>query len=92
MMKQTSFDKAKIKILLLEGVHQSAIEAFAAAGYSQIESHAGALSQEELIKAIRGAHIVGIRSRTQLNAEVLAAANKLIAIGCFCIGDRKSVV
>lgn len=88
-MKQTSFDKAKIKILLLEGVHQSAIEAFTAAGYTQIESHAGALSQEDLIKAIRGAHIVGIRSRTQLNAEVLAAANKLIAIGCFCIGTNQ---
>jgi len=88
-MKQTSFDKAKIKILLLEGVHQSAIDAFSAAGYTQIESHAGALSQEELIDAIKGAHIVGIRSRTQLNAEVLAAANKLMVIGCFCIGTNQ---
>ncbi|MEJ6592235.1 MAG: phosphoglycerate dehydrogenase [SAR86 cluster bacterium] len=88
-MKQTSFDKAKIKILLLEGVHQSAIDAFSDAGYTQIESHAGALSQEELIQAIKGAHIVGIRSRTQLNAEVLAAANKLMVIGCFCIGTNQ---
>jgi len=88
-MKQTSFDKAKIKILLLEGVHQSAIEAFSAAGYEHIEAHAGALSQEDLIREISTAHLVGIRSRTQLNAEVLAAANKLIAVGCFCIGTNQ---
>jgi D-3-phosphoglycerate dehydrogenase len=88
-MKQTSFDKAKIKILLLEGVHQSAIEAFTAAGYEQIKIHTGALSQEELIQEISGAHLVGIRSRTQLNADVLAAANKLIAVGCFCIGTNQ---
>jgi D-3-phosphoglycerate dehydrogenase len=88
-MKQTSFDKAKIKILLLEGVHQSAIEAFTAAGYEQIKIHTGALSQEELIQEISGAHLVGIRSRTQLNADVLAAAKKLIAVGCFCIGTNQ---
>jgi D-3-phosphoglycerate dehydrogenase len=88
-MKQTSLDRAKIKILLLEGVHQSAIDAFTAAGYDNIEIHAGALSQEELIEQISNAHFVGIRSRTQLNAEVLAEAKKLIAVGCFCIGTNQ---
>lgn len=88
-MKQTSLDRAKIKILLLEGVHQSAIDAFKAAGYDNIEIHAGALSQEELTAQISNAHFVGIRSRTQLNAEVLAEAKKLIAVGCFCIGTNQ---
>lgn len=86
---ETSLDKSKIKILLLEGVHQNAIDTFAQAGYSQIEFHKGALSEEDLLKSIADAHFIGLRSRTQLTAEVLAAAKKLVAIGCFCIGTNQ---
>jgi len=84
-----SLEKSKIKILLLEGVHESAIQAFEQEGYSNIELHAGSLSQEDLVKKISDVHILGIRSRTQVNAEVMAAARKLIAIGCFCIGTNQ---
>ncbi|MCB1645786.1 MAG: phosphoglycerate dehydrogenase, partial [Pseudomonadales bacterium] len=79
----------RIKILLLEGVHQSAVEAFEREGYTQIEYHSAALSEDELKAHISDAHIVGIRSRTQLTADVIAAANRLIAIGCFCIGTNQ---
>lgn len=88
-MSNTSLEKAKIKILLLEGVHQSAIEALNAAGYENIEYHKTALAEDELIEKIAEAHFVGIRSRTQLNAKVLAHADKLVAIGCFCIGTNQ---
>ena len=86
---ETSLDKSKIKILLLEGLHQNALDRFAQAGYSQIEYHKGALSEADLLKSIADAHFVGLRSRTQLSAEVLAAAKKLVAVGCFCIGTNQ---
>ena len=76
-------------MLLLEGVSQSAVEAFQSAGYSQIDFHQKSLPEDELKKRIADAHIVGIRSRTQLSAEVLAEARKLMAIGCFCIGTNQ---
>lgn len=88
-MSNTSLEKAKIKILLLEGVHQSAIEVLNAAGYENIEYHKTALAEEELIEKIAEAHFVGIRSRTQLTAKVLEHADKLVAIGCFCIGTNQ---
>ena len=88
-MSKTSLDKDKIKFLLLEGVHQSAVDTLKAAGYSRIEYHPKALSDDELKTAISDAHFVGIRSRTQLTADVLAAAKKLNAIGCFCIGTNQ---
>ncbi|NUN62708.1 MAG: phosphoglycerate dehydrogenase, partial [Burkholderiaceae bacterium] len=78
-MSPTSLDKSKIRFLLLEGLHPSALQVLQAAGYSQIESLPGALPQEELIERIADAHFIGIRSRTQLNAEVLAHAHKLVA-------------
>jgi D-3-phosphoglycerate dehydrogenase len=87
--KKTSFPKQDIRVLLLEGVSQTAVDAFRAAGYSQIEVHAKALPEDELKARIAEAHIVGIRSRTQLTAEVLAEAKRLIAIGCFCIGTNQ---
>ena len=86
---ETSLDKSKIKILLLEGLHQNALDRFTQAGYSQIEYHKGALSEADLLKSIADAHFVGLRSRTQLSAEVLAAAKKLVAVGCFCIGTNQ---
>ena len=88
-MSQTSFDKDKIRILLLEGVHASAIERFHAAGYENIERRAGALQGDELAHALADVHIVGIRSRTQLTAAALAEARRLIAVGCFCIGTNQ---
>lgn len=89
MTTKVSLDKSKIKFLLLEGVHQSAVDVLHAAGYTNIEYHKKALDGDELKNAIKDAHFVGIRSRTFLTEEVLAHANKLIAIGCFCIGTNQ---
>ena len=86
---KTSIDKQKIRFLLLEGIDPSAIAVLQAAGYSQIESLPGSPSDDELRLKLADAHFVGIRSRTQLSAEVLAHAPKLIAIGCFCIGTNQ---
>ena len=88
-MSPTSLDKSKIRFLLLEGLHPSALQVLQAAGYSNIESLSGALPQAELIERLADVHFIGIRSRTQLNAEVLAHAPKLVAIGCFCIGTNQ---
>lgn len=88
-MANTSLDKAKIRFLLLEGVHQSAVETLNKAGYTNIEYLTTSLSQEDLIDKIKDAHFVGIRSRTQLTEEVFAAAEKLIGVGCFCIGTNQ---
>ncbi len=88
-MAQQSLEKSKIRILLLEGVHPSAVQTLESAGYHNIESHKKALPTEELKLAIADAHFVGIRSRTQLTEDVLACANKLVAIGCFCIGTNQ---
>ena len=86
---KTSIDKHKIRFLLLEGIHPSAIEVLRAAGYSQIESLPGALPDDQLLAKIADAHFVGIRSRTQLTAEVLSHAHRLAAVGCFCIGTNQ---
>lgn len=88
-MATTSLDKAKIRFLLLEGVHQSAVETLNKAGYTNIEYLKTSLSQEDLIEKVKDAHFVGIRSRTQLTEEVFAAAEKLIGVGCFCIGTNQ---
>lgn len=88
-MKKTSYPKQDIRVLLLEGVSATAVEVFRATGYTQIELHAKSLPDDELKARVADAHIVGIRSRTQLNAEVLAGAKRLIAIGCFCIGTNQ---
>ncbi len=88
-MSKTSLDKGKIKFLLLEGVHQSAVNTLNAAGYSNIDYLKTALSEEELIERIQDVHFVGLRSRTQLTRRVLENAPKLIAAGCFCIGTNQ---
>ncbi|WP_192457862.1 phosphoglycerate dehydrogenase [Musicola keenii] len=88
-MAKVSLEKDKIKFLLLEGVHQSAVENLRAAGYTNIEYHKGALDPESLKASIRDAHFVGIRSRTHLTEEIFAAAEKLVAVGCFCIGTNQ---
>lgn len=88
-MKKTSYPRQDIKILLLEGVSPSAVDVFRQAGYSQIEIHEKSLGEEALKAAIADAHMVGIRSRTQLTAEVLGEARRLMAVGCFCIGTNQ---
>jgi len=88
-MTTTSLDKSKIRFLLLEGVHESAVETLKKAGYTNIEYLKTSLAQAELIEKIADAHFVGIRSRTQLTSEVFDAAKKLIAVGCFCIGTNQ---
>ncbi|GAB3282972.1 phosphoglycerate dehydrogenase [Parahaliea aestuarii] len=88
-MAQQSLEKSKIKFLLLEGVHPSAVETLRQSGYENIELHQKALPTEELKAAIASAHFVGIRSRTQLTADVFEAAQKLVAVGCFCIGTNQ---
>ncbi len=88
-MALNSLDKNKIKFLLLEGIHSSAVDVIRAAGYTQIETVSGALPDEELKRKIADVHFVGIRSRTQLTEEVFAQAHKLVAVGCFCIGTNQ---
>lgn len=88
-MTNFSLQKDKIKILLLEGLHQSAVDTFTSAGYTNIESIKTSLSEEELCEKIKDVHFIGIRSRTNLNANVIAAAEKLVGIGCFCIGTNQ---
>lgn len=88
-MINTTTDKAKIKFLLLEGVHQSALDVLHNAGYTNIEYHKKALDTEELKEAIKDAHFVGLRSRTYLTEEIFQHAQNLIAVGCFCIGTNQ---
>ncbi|MEP1471249.1 MAG: phosphoglycerate dehydrogenase [Halieaceae bacterium] len=88
-MAQQSLEKSKIKFLLLEGVHPSAVATLSQAGYSNIVEHPKALPPAELSAEIADAHFVGIRSRTQLSEEILADAKKLVAVGCFCIGTNQ---
>ena len=86
---KTSFPKKDIKIVLLEGIHPSAVEAFHAAGYAQVELYDKALPRAELFEAIADAHVVGLRSRTQLDAEAISHTRRLLAVGCFCIGTNQ---
>ena len=88
-MTQTSLDKGKIKILLLEGVHPSAVEAFRRDGYTNIEQHPKSLAEAALAASLRDAYVLGIRSATQVTAQILDRASRLIGIGCFCIGTNQ---
>ncbi|MDO5056007.1 MAG: phosphoglycerate dehydrogenase [Lautropia sp.] len=84
-----SHDKNKLKVVLFEGIHQSAVDTFIADGYTQVTTYPKALEGQALIDAIHDAHFVGIRSRTMLTPEVLAQAGKLVAIGAFSIGTNQ---
>ena len=86
---QTSYPRNKIKILLLENISDSAVEEFKESGYVEIKKLSGALSEADLIKEIKGVHILGIRSKTHVTEKVLEKADKLLAIGCFCIGTNQ---
>ncbi len=88
-MNPKSLEKSKIKFLLLEGLHQSAVDTLNQAGYTNIEYLKTSLSEEQLIEKVRNVHFIGIRSRTQLTRKVFEAADKLQAVGCFCIGTNQ---
>lgn len=85
-MTRLSLSKDRVRILLLEGVHDNAVADLAAEGYDAVARLPGALSEDELLRRIEGVHVLGIRSRTRVTRRVLEAADRLIAIGCFCIG------
>jgi D-3-phosphoglycerate dehydrogenase len=89
MVKKYSLNKEKIQVLLLEGIHKSASDFFLANGYTNIECLSHAPDEAELKDKIRKASIIGIRSRTHLNKELLQAAEKLFTIGCFSIGTNQ---
>lgn len=88
-MRTTSFDRDKIRILLLEGVHPSAVEHLRQAGYDNVTALGHALQGADLAGALEDVHMLGIRSRTQVDAAAIAAARRLIAVGCFCIGTNQ---
>ena len=84
--KITSYPKEKINILFLENISEVAVKHFNASGYANVKKVNGALTEAELIAAIKDVHLLGIRSKTQITKKILDAAPKLQAIGCFCIG------
>jgi D-3-phosphoglycerate dehydrogenase len=86
---KTSYPKEKIKILLLENISERAVKQFINNGYTNVERLAKAIPEQELIKKMKDVHLVGIRSKTQVTSAVLNAAEKLQAIGCFCIGTNQ---
>jgi D-3-phosphoglycerate dehydrogenase len=88
MAARTSFPKDKIKVLLLENVSPTAHEIFGAEGF-QVEALKHALPADELARRVADVHLLGIRSKTQVRAEVLAGARRLLALGCFCIGTNQ---
>jgi D-3-phosphoglycerate dehydrogenase / 2-oxoglutarate reductase len=86
--RPTSFPKDRIKVLLLENIHASALELFAAEHF-QVETLKHALKEEELIQKISDVHLLGIRSKTQVSERALAAGKRLLSVGCFCIGTNQ---
>jgi D-3-phosphoglycerate dehydrogenase / 2-oxoglutarate reductase len=78
-------ERPRTRVLLLENVHASALEAFGVHGFD-VESRKGAIKEDELIRALPGVHLLGIRSKTRITERVLAAADSLLSVGCFCIG------
>jgi D-3-phosphoglycerate dehydrogenase / 2-oxoglutarate reductase len=89
MRERLSLGKDQIRVLLLEAVNQSAVDLIAAAGYTNITRLATALDAPRLREAVEGVHIIGIRSRTQLDAPFFATADRLIAVGCFSVGTNQ---
>lgn len=89
MQSTLSLPKQQIRILLLEGISDTAVNQLAAAGYSNITRLPKALDHDQLIEAVQGVHMLGIRSRTRLTEEVIAKANRLMAVGCFSVGTNQ---
>ena len=88
MMGRWSFPRSKIRMLLLENIHPAAVERLEEAGYS-VETQKGALDEDDLIAAIKGVHVLGIRSKTNVSARVLEQADRLMAVAAFCIGTNQ---
>ncbi|WP_324524400.1 phosphoglycerate dehydrogenase [Brevundimonas sp.] len=80
-----SYPRSRIRMLLLETIHPAAVQKLEEAGYT-VETEAGALDEEALIERLKGVHVLGVRSKTQVSARVLASADRLMAVGAFCIG------
>lgn len=89
MSERLSLPKDKIRVLLLEGVNDSAVELFRAAGYTNLTRLTKALDGDELRQSLKGVHILGIRSRTQITDAVLSHADRLITVGCFSVGTNQ---
>lgn len=89
MQNSTSYPKEKINILLLEGIHQSAVSVFKSQGYKNIDTASSAYDEKQLLARIDKYHLIGIRSKTKLTKAVLAKAQKLLGVGCFCIGTNQ---
>jgi D-3-phosphoglycerate dehydrogenase len=89
MTELFSLHKDKIRVLLLEGINDSAVDLIRSAGYTNLTHLKTALDETALAEALQGVHLLGIRSRTQLTRPVLSAANRLITIGCFSVGTNQ---
>lgn len=87
--KNHSLEKNRIKFLLLEGINPSARDIITGHGYSDVEILPQALSGNALLEALKGVHFLGIRSRTRIDPAIFAAADRLAAVGCFCIGTNQ---
>lgn len=82
-IQHTSYPRDKIKILLLENISEAAVAELRSGGYADVEQIKGALSEAELVKTVKGVHLIGIRSKTKVTRDVIEAAEKLLAIGVF---------
>src|SRR4051794_4883578 len=85
---QTSFPKDRIRVLLLEGIHDSARQVFRQEGF-QLETVSGAMDEDTLVERLRDVHILGIRSRTHITDRALSRASRLLTLGAFCIGTNQ---
>jgi D-3-phosphoglycerate dehydrogenase len=83
-----SYPRSRIRILLLENVHPAAVQRFEAAGYT-VATVKGALDEDDLIARLKGVHVLGVRSKTEVSARVLEAADRLMAVAAFCIGTNQ---
>jgi D-3-phosphoglycerate dehydrogenase len=83
-----SYPRSRIRILLLENVHPAAVQRFEAAGYT-VETVKGALDEDDLIARLKGVHVLGVRSKTEVTARALDAADRLMAVAAFCIGTNQ---
>lgn len=89
MTRQLSLPRERISVLLLEGISQTAVDYFSSSGYTNLVHLPKALDDQDLKRHIADAHIIGIRSRTQLTDEIFESAKKLIAVGCFSVGTNQ---
>ena len=89
MSKALSRPKNQIRFLLLEGISETAVSVLHQDGYENLDRRKTALDKDALIEALKGVHMLGIRSRTQLSREVLEAAETLVAVGCFSVGTNQ---